>query len=227
MPEPKPYQPPDFTLERKREQKSETRFQQIAKVAVGQQKALRRKLEEMKRDLTLRMDKLEADHQEEVARVKEESFQAGRQSGLEENREAVEAAIKSLEEFTELLKESEKSFIRNAEMQVVKLSLAVARKIIDREVQSDREIVVYTVREALKRVADKTEVTVRVNPDELENILSHRRELEDVDRDLGEVKFLPDEKIALGGCIVETKVGAVDGRIEAQIEEIERNFESR
>lgn len=227
MPEMKPYSPPDFKVEEKLRQKSDSRFQQIARLAVEQHKALRKKSEELKKKHSIQIAKLESAHRKEAEKIREESFQRGMEQGKSEVREAVEKAVKSLKDFSRQLMDSEREFIRNAEKQVVTLALAVAKRIIGREAVSDKDIVVHTIRESLKRVAEKTEVVVHVNPDELENILSHRKELEKTDRDLGEIKFVPDDKISPGGCVVYTKVGAVDGRIESQINEIERNFNLR
>lgn len=221
MTEPKPYLPPDFQAEQELHEKTESRIQKLTKIAAAQQKGIRKRYEE-------ETASLKKTHQEEIARITKESnaqgHRQGHQQGLDESRQSVEKALSDLEAMSQKIVDSEKAFLRNAEKHIVSLALAVAKKIIGREVKSDKDLVVYTIRESLKLVTDKTRITVLVNPDELENVLSHRRELQEIDRDLPEMEFVPDDRIEPGGCIVETRTGAVDGRMESQLEEIERNF---
>ncbi|NQS98240.1 MAG: hypothetical protein HQ591_07290 [candidate division Zixibacteria bacterium] len=217
MQDAKPYQAPDFQAERSANERRESRLEYLTRTAAEQLKAIRKRYEEQIKALVQA-------HRSEIERVSEESFKEGRQKGLDEGHISVQNALESLEKLGQGLAASEKAFLLNAERHVITLALAVAKRIIGREVESDREIVLHTVRESLKQVADKATIIIRVNPEELDNVISHRRELQAIDRNFPELEFEADEKISLGACVVETRTGSIDGRFESQLEEIERNF---
>lgn len=185
--------------------------------AAEQQKHVRKRYDDQ-------IKKIKSDHKMELEKVREKSFAEGKKTGLDEGHKSVSKAHQDLEIFTQKLIENEKNFIRNAEKHVVTLAIAVARRILGREVQSDRDIVIYSVREALKQAADKASILIKVNPEDLQNILAHRRELQQMDKNFPELDFLEDEKISPGGCVVQTRTGMIDGRLDSQLEEIERNF---
>ena len=224
MTEPRQYNLRDFVAEHQFEAKSIIRFQKIANMAVQRQKETRKKMEELKRLHADNIRGLEAQHLAELEAAKREAFEQGRQQGLKEGHESVDNALITLETSSQKLLESERDFLRKAERQIVLLALAAAEKIVGREVTADSEIVIFTVTEALKEIADKVKITIHLNPREMENVMSHRRELMDVHHDIAELEFEADERIKPGGCLIETLVGAVDGRLSSQIEEIERRF---
>jgi flagellar assembly protein FliH len=171
-----------------------------------------------------RIESLKSTHQKELKEQQVSAFEEGRKKGMEEAHQAVDNALKNLDHLSKKLMDSERAFLMNAEKHVVTLALAVARKIIGREIQTDTEIVYYTVKEALKQVADKAKIIIHINPADLDNITAHRADLQTLDRSLPELEFVPDDKISPGGCLIKTRTGAIDGTIPAQIEEIERNF---
>jgi flagellar assembly protein FliH len=217
MPEPKPYQAPDFQIERVSEERIKSQLRRTTEIALEQQKKMRRSHEN-------KILSLKQKHKEELLQTRNESFEQGRQKGLQEGHESVLKALHDLDVVTKKLLESERAFLRNAEKHVVTLALAVSKKIIGRELKSDKDIVYHTVQEALKQVADKAKIIIRVNPEDLNNILSHTRELQMMDKNFPQLEFMGDDKIASGGCIVQTRTGSIDGRIDSQLDEIERNF---
>jgi flagellar assembly protein FliH len=217
MAEAKAYKAPDFEEELEFEQRIQAHLKRLTKMNAEQQLQFRRKLEE-------RIESLKSTHQKELKEQQVSAFEEGRKKGMEEAHQAVDNALKNLDHLSKKLMDSERAFLMNAEKHVVTLALAVARKIIGREIQTDTEIVYYTVKEALKQVADKAKIIIHINPADLDNITVHRADLQTLDRSLPELEFVPDDKISPGGCLIKTRTGAIDGTIPAQIEEIERNF---
>ena len=215
--DPKPFTLPDFVEERDLNLKTESKVEQVTRLASEQIRMIRKRNDK-------RIKEINRQHGKELERAKAESFNAGKEQGLAESRERVEEAIKQLENISKKVENSDKDFLRNAEKYVVELSIASARRILGREIETDRELVIHTIRETLLKVADKVKISIHVNPGDMEIIDIYRKELQQVDRDFPELEFVPDELIDKGGCIIETRTGAIDGRIESQIEEIERSF---
>lgn len=212
-----PFEAPDFKAELEQNERNLTRLKFLLSQAAEQQKALRLRFEEQLKNLKMR-------HKLEVEQARDQAFAEGKKAGLIEGHTSVEQALVHLEEYTNKLVENEKNFLRHAEKHVVTLAIAVAKRILGREVETDKEIIVFSVREALKQVADKARIIIKVNPEDLENILLHRKALQKMDRNFPELEFEADEKISRGGCIIQTRTGVIDGRLTSQLEEIERNF---
>jgi len=213
----KPYLPPDFTAEHNLRSRQKKESQQIVQMSSAQIRSIRHKYED-------KIAEIQAEHAAELEKSIKESYDAGYEQGIKDSRKSVNNALENLKNISEKLLGSEKSFLINAEKHVISLALSVAKKIIHREAGSDKEIAVTIVKESLARVADKVKITIMVNPDDLENILSHRREFQEMDKDFPELEFLPDEKLDPGECIVETRTGSIDGRFASQVAEIERKF---
>ena len=217
MQDTKPYKAPDFQTEKASGERKESRMEYLARTAQEQ-------LRKMRHDHEQKIRQLKRAHQQELENTSADSCEKGRQQGLQEGYESVQKALTALEKMAQKLVASEKAFLLNAETHAVTLAVAVAKRILGREVQSDRQIVVHIIREALKQVADKTRIVIKVNPLELDNVLAHRKELQMMDKHFPELEFIPDDKISPAACLIETRTGSIDGRLESQLEEIERNF---
>ena len=96
-----------------------------------------------------------------------------------------------------------------AEAQVVKLAIAVASRVLAREVEADPMHLAATVRAALARVrSDQLE--------QWEALFANSRE--------GSVSVVGDEHMEAGECMLQTDVGRVELGVKVQLAEIERGF---
>jgi len=154
----------------------------------------------------------------------ESGYQQGEKAGLETADKQVSTLLASYADAILQLGKYRRSLYAQVEREVVKLALEVAKKIVHREIQADREIIQTLVRVALGHVAEKSAVTVHLHPTDYNYILEHRAELSK-DGDGGqEVVLLSDKSIQRGGCLVETECGTIDARIEEEFREVERCF---
>jgi flagellar assembly protein FliH len=111
-----------------------------------------------------------------------------------------------------------KAIVRDTERQMVELSLAVARRVITREVSLDPTLVAAVAHVALERLGDTTPATIRLHPEDHAVVSAQRGE-----RWAGtQVTILPDPGLARGGCVVECAFGTIDGSIDAQLDEVTR-----
>ncbi len=101
-----------------------------------------------------------------------------------------------------------------AEAQVVKLAIAMARRVLAREVAADPMYLAATVRAALARVQDGSATVLRVkHVDGWSEMFSGES-----------VSVIEDSRLQDGDCILETEVGRVELGVEVQLAEIERGF---
>lgn len=107
-----------------------------------------------------------------------------------------------------------------AERDLVQLALAIAKKIVQREVKVDHEVALTLTRVALGRLHNRAGATVRLHPDDYTYVMAHRERLNSE----ANVELIEDAAVGPGGCIVQSEMGEIDARIEQQFAEIEQDF---
>ena len=148
--------------------------------------------------------RIEAARRESRAEAREE-WEAELRARIEEERTRV---ARVCEEFAR----ERSRYFANVEAEVVRLSLAIAARVLHREATMDPLLLAGAVRVALERVAEGSEVVLRVPVDEVE-----------VWRGVAS-SVVGDERLSMGECVLETSVGKVELGVRAQLEEIERGF---
>jgi len=110
-------------------------------------------------------------------------------------------------------------YFAGVESEVVKLALAIAERVVHREVKLDPLLLAGVIRVALEKVAEGSTAVVRVPADEL----TKWQEIELGQRG-SSVRLVGDEGMQAGQCAIDTNVGRVELGVGAQLEEIERGF---
>jgi len=105
------------------------------------------------------------------------------------------------------------------EGQVVKLALAIAARVLQREARMDPLLLSGAVRVALEKVHEESEIRLRVPMNEVAVWTAEFKAGGDES-----VRVIGDEGMARSECVLETSVGIVDLGVEAQLGEIERGF---
>ena len=160
--------------------------------------------------------------QQHLATIEREAFAKGYEQGERSGTEAAgqrgEAKLRRLTDTITELTALRASMIRQTETQIVELALAVARRVVHREVSLDRNLMIAIVRVALDRLGESARVTVRLHPEEFEATGAARlAEFTGTD-----ITFTADARVGRGGCRVESDMGMLDAGVDAQIQEIAR-----
>lgn len=98
-------------------------------------------------------------------------------------------------------------WLDGARADLAALSLQVAESLCARAREQDPSLVEDMCRQAVEQVSQARRIAVRVNPADADV-------LESMD---APVTIVPDASITAGGCIVETDLGTVDGRLETRL----------
>jgi len=159
---------------------------------------------------------------EKLREIEEEAYAKGWQEGTKAAREEYEAKLREADVMLEKAQEEKWQVVAGSEEEIVRLAVAVARKVINREMETNPEIVVDMVKRAIQKATDREELTVRVNPDNLDVTINARDDISQQVKGIRKLKVLADPAIAPGGCVVESHNGTVDARIERQMNEIEQ-----
>ena len=160
--------------------------------------------------------------QTQLATVERDAFAKGYKQGERAGGEAAgkrgEAMLRRLAETLTELNTLRATMIRQTELQIVELALAVARRVVHREISLDKDLLVAIARVALDRLGESASVTVRLHPEEFDAVGGAR-----VSEEAGNgVTFVSDPRVPRGGCRVESDMGMVEAGVDAQIQEIAR-----
>ena len=145
-------------------------------------------------------------------------FAEGQRAATAAAQQETAALAKKLAATLDDLMRVRNEMIRHTEKQMVQLALAVARRVVHREVSLDPQVLITMMRVALERVSDAARVTVRLNPVDHQSVTAAL----DGTATSDQVTLAADGRVPRAGCRVETEYGDVDAGVDAQIQEIAR-----
>ncbi len=159
--------------------------------------------------------------------LERESYQRGFAEGMAVGKEQAAAEVKPvLDRLAHTLAElsSLRSRIRrDAEKDLVKLAIAIARRVLHREVTIDPESIEGLIKVALEKLQSRDVCKVRVHPAHAEFIKASFDRISNSKT----VELIVDPSLRCGDVLFETSHGTLDASIEAQLSEIERGFADR
>ncbi len=145
-------------------------------------------------------------------------FAQGERAGGEAAAQRAEAMLRRLTETLEEITTLRQQMIHETERQMVQLALAIARRVVHREVSIDHDLLIAMARVALDRLGESAQVTVRLSPEDFEATSAARA----TQWTGTHVTVVADARVGRGGCRVESEFGAMDAGVDGQIHEIAR-----
>ncbi len=168
----------------------------------------------------------EAQAESIAAEARSQGYDAGLTEGLQTAEEQCKEYLLQIAEMAKNAAVDRDRMVRMAQRELSALALAIATRVIHREVATDPSVVLSMVESALQRIPVENQVRILVNPEDTELLQSKWSSLLG-SLSLGcEVELLPDERVGKGGCLIETRGGMVDSRIETQMARIIESFET-
>ena len=165
--------------------------------------------------------------QQESAHIEQEAYHRGFTEGKNVGREQAAAELQSvLDQLGRSLAalSSLRSRIREeAEGDLLKLAISIARRVLHRELTLDPESIEGLIRVALDKLQSRELCRVRVHPDQEQAI---RKSLERFSNPQ-KVELITDPSLQCGDVLFETAHGNLDASIESQLREIDRGLADR
>lgn len=151
-----------------------------------------------------------------------ESFEQGRQASALEFEKQLAELQANVGQAISILSRERPSLRRAAEADVVKLALAIARRVIRRELSVDSDAIHGIVRVAIEAINNRDVIRVRVHASLAPSVQRKLR-----DSNLAHVEVLTDSSFGVGDIVFETLNGELDCSIEAQLKEIDLGIADR
>jgi flagellar assembly protein FliH len=136
----------------------------------------------------------------------------------------MQTLLPALEQVVREVNELKGALLTEWERSAIKVSTAIAKQIIGREVAHDPQISLDTIRNALRLATGAAEIKLCVNPGDYTNLGSQLQKVASTLAKLTASEIVADQSITAGGCRIETKFGEVDLQIETQLQRVEEEL---
>jgi len=134
---------------------------------------------------------------------------------------------KKIEEFNLILKSVDEKMLgyeKEFDTLVIQFAFEIAGKIARREITIDSGIE-NTLKDSLRKVLGANNIIVKLHPNDHKRIIGNSGKSSFVDDTISKIKFEEDDRIEIGGCVVETEIGNVDARVMTRFSELRKYFE--
>jgi flagellar assembly protein FliH len=129
----------------------------------------------------------------------EKGFRIGEKSGFAIGEEKAKILIDKLENALKEIAHLRERIIRELELEILELSVSIAKKILTEELKLAPEHIVEMTKKALARIERKGQITIKINPALYELFMKHRPEIVSIHPD---VVFDTDCTLSECGSIV-------------------------
>jgi flagellar assembly protein FliH len=163
----------------------------------------------------------QAKYEAERELAHKEGFENGREEGYNSGLAEVKRLIDRTRVVLERVQDKRTEIFAETEQQIIDLALLISRKVIKIISDSEREIVVENIREALGKIKKRGKIIIKVNLQDLELSTARIAEFTSLVEGAGSLQILEDSSVDRGGCVIETDFGEIDARIANQLAELE------
>jgi flagellar assembly protein FliH len=145
-------------------------------------------------------------------------YAAGERAGVEAGARRADAMLRRVAQTIEDLAQLRQAIVRQTEQQMVELAIALARRVVLRELSLDPDLVAALAHVAVERLGQQTPATIRLHPEDYATVAAQRGE----QWEGAQVTVLPDPAVQRGGCLVESDFGLIDATVDGQFAELSR-----
>jgi flagellar assembly protein FliH len=170
--------------------------------------------------LELRLAEMETESVRRAEAARAAGFREGEATGAARANASVEPVIQRLTRTIQELAGYRSRFRKESEQDLVKLSVAIARKILHRELTIDANAMLALVRVVLESIDAREVHSVRLHPADAEVVEKFLGAMGAPQR----LVVTADITLERGAAIFETSRGNLDASIQTQLAEIERGF---
>ena len=174
----------------------------------------RREAEELEAETRRTLD-------DEKREALEQGREAGRAEGYAEGKAEVDRLIERTRTVLERAQDKRGEILSDTEREIIDLVLLMTRKVVKVISESQREVVVSNIVQALRKVRDRGNIIIRVNLADLKLVTAHTKDFIKMLEGAKSINVAEDSSVDPGGCIIETDFGEIDARISSQLAELE------
>ncbi|MGQ9696409.1 MAG: FliH/SctL family protein, partial [Armatimonadota bacterium] len=153
----------------------------------------------------------------EASAIREAAWQEGYAAGRADAREELLTKQAELDQLVEAINQEHERFLSEAEPQLVQLALAIAAKVIEREVLLANDVAVNIARACIRRIKERHWLRIHVNPESVDAIREARQQIAAHAGTEVRLEIAEDPAVDPGGCMIESPSGVLDARIQTRM----------
>jgi len=166
-----------------------------------------------------------SDEKEQKARfVRQEAYDLGLAEGVKrgaaQQKQELAKLVKTLSGLIGELTREKKEFLRGMETEVLNLAFAIAEKILNHEIATDKDAICKVLGGALKKIADQEGMRIRVNPDDYRYLTERKSDVFPELEGIKDIMLEEDAAIGRGSAVIDSTFGEVDARLDQQLSEL-------
>jgi flagellar assembly protein FliH len=159
-----------------------------------------------------------------------EAVQAARAQGLEEGRKTAYAAglaegqrqareaVASLSGLLTDLVGQREALLREAKDKILEMVEKISRRLTFSAAAFDPEVTMAIIDGAINHLLDKSAIKIKVHPNHLPVVEQHIERFRGRHTAIKELAIEADQRVRIGGCLIETPSGDIDARLESMHE---------
>ncbi|MDD9147065.1 flagellar assembly protein FliH [Sporolactobacillus sp. CQH2019] len=161
---------------------------------------------------------------DETFRLKEkEGYEAGFKKGASEGEKSFESRVAQANQLINQARAAYRSYLEDAEPEILKLSMAVAEKIIGISLALDKDKWFSLVSKAVHEAKDQETIKITVSPDRFEVLNQRKNEMDSLVQD-AKIFIYADGDFAENDCTIETAFGKIVASVDSQLSVIKEKL---
>jgi flagellar assembly protein FliH len=171
-------------------------------------------------DITAQIHQIQQQCEQRIAEARAAGLREGEAAARTRAAAEVQPVLEKLARSIEDLAQVRVRLRKQAEGDTIKLSLAIAKRVLRRELAMDADAMRGLVTAALEKLQAQEICRVRANPSQAAAITACLRQTVSN----AKVEVIPDGSLQPGGVIFETNQGNLDASVDSQLQEIEHGL---
>ncbi len=165
----------------------------------------------------------------EIQSAYDTGFKHGKETSDAEYRKDIERKdlwVKSIDSVVEKMRNEYLNELKKFENIIVSTAVAIAEKIIQKEIETDSSVIINQVKQALSVLSNDKILEIRVSPKDYKIIRKAQAEIINDPTRMRDVEILADLNVSDGECLVKSQSGNVATTITAQLEQIAQDLDA-
>ena len=172
------------------------------------------------KELTQYEEEKEGELPHDCSALQQQAFDEGRKAGHEEGtaqcRHEVEQGKQQALMLVETVEAAKAAMLHQMEQDLITLSVAIAKKVIQCEISVNQDVLVHQVRQMMQMLSTKGAIRLKVHPDEVAYLQSQQENLVSQGSEVS-IHIEGDSTLGLGACEIETDSLSSNTSIEGQL----------
>jgi flagellar assembly protein FliH len=156
-----------------------------------------------------------------TSQAREEGFSKGQAEGRQAALQEMEGQLNAISALLAAIREERHEAIRAAEPEILRLSLAIAERLVHRHISIDPETLFGVVKHAIAKLNEHDKLTIRIHPNDIDMLQQYRNKLVTI-ADTHNIRFVEDATVEQGSAAVESTAATVDARFSTQLSQAEQ-----